>query len=175
VSPIEINTPKYWYRGSCPRFYHPTVLFGLIIFSCFSFRPRKFGALFFTAVIIIAFKTFVPKSASLCRLRMNNMSLNSHTYLLTYLLRRAESFLRSYLVLQLVKKFPTFYGTRKFITVLTSARHLSISWANSIPSPQPPPTSWISILILSSHLVWVSPVVAFPQVSLHSYTFSYLV
>jgi hypothetical protein len=26
------------------------------------------------------------------------------------------------MVLQLVKKFPAFYGTRKFITVLTSAR-----------------------------------------------------
>ena len=39
-----------------------------------------------------------------------------------------------------------------FITVLTSARHLSVSWANSIHSSQPPPTSWRSILILSSHL-----------------------
>jgi len=37
-------------------------------------------------------------------------------YLLTYLLRGAQSFLRSWLVLQLVKKFPAFYGTRKFIT-----------------------------------------------------------
>ena len=44
-----------------------------------------------------------------------------------------------------------FFGTRRFITVLTSARHLSLSWANSIQSPQPPPTSWRSILILSSH------------------------
>ena len=48
------------------------------------------------------------------------------TYLLTYLLHGAESFLTSYLVLQLIKKVPAFYGTRKFITVLTSARHLSI-------------------------------------------------
>jgi len=46
---------------------------------------------------------------------------------LTYLLHGAESFLRSYLVLQLVKKFPAFFGTRRFITVLTSARHLSLS------------------------------------------------
>ena len=71
---------------------------------------------------------------------------------LVYLLRGAESFLRSWLVLQLIKKFPAFYGTRKFITVLTSARHLSPSWADSIQSPQPLPTSWRSILILSSHL-----------------------
>jgi len=31
--------------------------------------------------------------------------------------------------LQLVKKFPSFHGTRRFITALTSVRHLSISWA----------------------------------------------
>ena len=54
--------------------------------------------------------------------------------------------------LQLVKKFPAFYGTRKFITVLTSARHPSLSCANSIQSPQPLRTSSRSILILSSHL-----------------------
>jgi hypothetical protein len=53
---------------------------------------------------------------------------------------------------QLTKKFSAFYGTRKFFTVLTSARHLSLSWANSIQSPRPPPTSWKIILILSSHL-----------------------
>jgi hypothetical protein len=29
--------------------------------------------------------------------------------------------------LQLVKKFPAFYGTRRFITALTSARHLSLT------------------------------------------------
>ena len=29
-------------------------------------------------------------------------------------------------VIQLVKKFPAFYGTRKFITALTSARRLSL-------------------------------------------------
>jgi hypothetical protein len=28
---------------------------------------------------------------------------------------------------QLVKKFPAFYGTRRFVTALTSARHLSLS------------------------------------------------
>ena len=31
-----------------------------------------------------------------------------------------------------------FFGTRRFITVLTSARHLSLSRANSIQSTQPP-------------------------------------
>jgi hypothetical protein len=36
-----------------------------------------------------------------------------------------------------------------FITPLTSARHLSLSWARSIQSMPPHPTSWRSILILT--------------------------
>jgi hypothetical protein len=35
---------------------------------------------------------------------------------------------------QLVKKFLTFYGTWRFITAFTTARHLSISWAIWIQS-----------------------------------------
>ena len=50
------------------------------------------------------------------------------------------------------QEIPRRFGTRRFITVLTSACHLSLSWAKSIQSPQAPPTSWRSILILSSHL-----------------------
>jgi len=38
---------------------------------------------------------------------------------------------------QLVKKFPAFYGTRRFITAFTSARHLSVPWASSIQSIHP--------------------------------------
>ena len=54
--------------------------------------------------------------------------------------------------LQLVKKFPAFHGTRRFITTLTSVHHLSLSWASPIKSIYPHPTSWRSILILSTHL-----------------------
>ena len=54
--------------------------------------------------------------------------------------------------LQLVKKFPAFHGTRRFITALTSVGHLSLSWASPIQSIYPHPTSWRSILILSTHL-----------------------
>ena len=43
--------------------------------------------------------------------------------------------------LQLVKKFPAFHGTRRFITALTSVRHLSLSWASPIQSIYPNPTS----------------------------------
>jgi hypothetical protein len=35
---------------------------------------------------------------------------------------------------RLLKKFPTSYGNRRFITAFTRARHLSLSWASSIQS-----------------------------------------
>jgi len=35
---------------------------------------------------------------------------------------------------QLVKKFPAFYGTQRFITVVTCARHLSLSGAKNFKS-----------------------------------------
>ena len=54
--------------------------------------------------------------------------------------------------LQLVKKFPAFHGTRRFITALTSVRHLFLYWASPIQSIYPHTTSWRSIIILSTHL-----------------------
>ena len=60
------------------------------------------------------------------------------------------------------QELPAFYGTRKFVTVLTSDRHLSLSRANSIQSPQPLPTSW-RFLILSSHLRLGLPSGLFPS------------
>jgi len=54
--------------------------------------------------------------------------------------------------LQLVKKFPAFHGTRRFITAFTSVRHLSLSWASPVQSIYPHPTSCRSILTLSTHL-----------------------
>jgi hypothetical protein len=65
-------------------------------------------------------------------------------YLLTYLFTYLPTYLPTYLLThsltpcsgvllvkltgsQLVKKFPEFYGTRKFFTAFISARHLSLS------------------------------------------------
>ena len=74
------------------------------------------------------------------------------TYLLTYLLTPCSTALPEKLTgSQPVKKFPSFYGTLKFITAFTSARRLSLSWASSVHSMPPHPTSRRSILILSSH------------------------
>ena len=57
------------------------------------------------------------------------------TYLITYLLTPwCRVLLYKLTGLQLVKKFPAFHGTRRFITALTSVRHLSLSWASPIQS-----------------------------------------
>ena len=83
---------------------------------------------------------------------------------LTYLLTPCSTVLLVKLTgLQIAKKSPTFYGTRRFITVFTSARHLSLSCASSIQSIAPHPNSWRSILILSSHLQLGIPSDLFPS------------
>ena len=51
--------------------------------------------------------------------------------LLTYLLTPwCRVLLEKLTGLQLVKKFPAFHGTQRFITALTSVRHLSLFWAS---------------------------------------------
>ena len=74
-----------------------------------------------------------------------------------------QSLLEKLTGLQLVKKFPSFHGTRRFITALTSVRHLSLSWASLIQSIYPHPTSWRSNLILSTHLRLGLTSVLFPS------------
>ena len=78
-----------------------------------------------------------------------NVSFIRDIYLLTSCSR---VLLEKLTCFQLVKKFPAFYGTRRFITAFTSALHLYLSWASSNESIPSHLTSWRSILILSSHL-----------------------
>ena len=72
----------------------------------------------------------------------HNIGITLTTYLLTPWCR---VLLEELTGLQLVKKFPAFYGTRRFITALTSVRHLSLSWANPIQSIYPHPTHLLEI------------------------------
>ena len=108
-----------------------------------------------------------------CRLKSSQVK-NSYlpTYILTYLLTHSLTHplypwcrvLPEQLTgLQLVKKFPAFHGTRRFITALTSVCHLSLSWASPIQSTYPHPTSWRSIIILSTHLRLGLPSGLFPS------------
>ena len=58
------------------------------------------------------------------------------TYLLTYLLTPSSRVLPEKLTCSQLVKFPAFYGTRRFITVETSASHLSLSSARFLRSYQ---------------------------------------
>jgi hypothetical protein len=99
----------------------------------------------------------------------SSLHFTDWTYLLTpwcwVLLEKLTS-------LQLVKKFPAFHRTWRFITALTSVRQISLSWASPIQSIYPHPTSWRSILILSTHLRLGLPSVlfssGFPTKTLHA-------
>jgi hypothetical protein len=66
-------------------------------------------------------------------------------------------------VAQLLKNFPTFYGTRMFITVFTRALHWSLSWARSIQSIPPHSMSVRTFLILSSQVCLGLPSGPFPS------------
>ena len=72
--------------------------------------------------------------------------------LLTYLLTPwCRVLLGKLTALQLVKKFLAFHGTRRFITALTSVRHLPLSWASPIQS------------IPTSHLLEIHPNIIHPS------------
>ena len=90
----------------------------------------------------------------------NRTSISSRRYLLTpwsrVLLEKLTGSAAS-------QEIPRIFGTRKFITVLTSARHLPLPRANSIQSPKPPPTSWSYVLMSSSHLRLGLPNGLFPS------------
>ena len=62
----------------------------------------------------------------------------SYSAFIKYLLTPWSRFLLEKLtVSQLVKKFPAFHGTRRFITAFTRARHLFLFWDRSIQSMLP--------------------------------------
>ena len=85
-------------------------------------------------------------------------------YLLTYSLTPwCRVLLEQLTGLQLVKKFPAFHGTLRFITALTKVHHLFLSWASPIQSIYPHPTYWRSTLILLTHLRLGLPSGLFPS------------
>jgi len=95
-------------------------------FAYFLKRIDIFLLLFIDVVLFVGFGTFYLL-----------------TYLLTYLLLTPYSrvLLEKLTGSAASQEIPRIFRTRRFITVLTSARHLSLSSANSIQSLQAPPTS----------------------------------
>jgi hypothetical protein len=66
-------------------------------------------------------------------------------------------------IVQLLKNFPAFYGTRRFITVLTEDLHWPLSSDRSTQSTPSHPISLRSILILTTHLWLGLPSGLFPS------------
>jgi hypothetical protein len=79
------------------------------------------------------------------------------------------------IVTQLVKKFSAFYGTQKFITVFTTARHWSLSWARCIQSTPPHTISLWFIHILPTHLRLGPPHGLFPSNSPTKTSYAFLI
>jgi hypothetical protein len=80
---------------------------------------------------------------------------------LTYQLTPWSRVVEKLIVAQLVE-LPAIYGTRRFITLFTRARHWSVSWDKSIQSTPYHSISLRSILIFSSHLLLGLPNGFFP-------------
>jgi len=66
------------------------------------------------------------------RCPLNSWMVDHRAGLAFYLLTPCSRVLEKLTGFQLVKKFLSFYGTRRFITAFAGARHLSLSWASSI-------------------------------------------
>jgi hypothetical protein len=70
----------------------------------------------------------------------------------TYSIVHGTGYLKNWLSLSLSESILLSYGTRRFITVFTQARHWTLSWASWIQFAPSIPISLRSILMLSSHL-----------------------
>ena len=103
---------------------------------------------------------FFPPCFPLYTNNATSSNLWLHAYILSYSMVQSPP--EQLTGLQLVKKFPAFHGTQRFITTLTSLPHLSLSWASPFQSTCAHPTSWRSILI-STHLRLGLPSGLFPS------------
>ena len=79
-------------------------------------------------IIIIIIIIIIMNSASRCSWSFRHF-FRLPTCTSSSLTPHSTVHLQKLTVLQLLKKFPAFCGTRRFITAFTSARHPSLSWA----------------------------------------------
>jgi len=115
---------------------------------------KKFPAVYGTRKFITAFTSALHQSLLSWAIYISP-PYDYITYLFTYLLTPwSRDLLEKLTGLQPVKKLPTFYGTRRFITSFTSARHMSLTWASSIQSIPPHPIFCRSTLyrLLTFHI-----------------------
>jgi len=142
VHPCEKGLPKFLYIIQILAAGSP-----LCIMTCCIHLILSCPILNYSVLIKTMFKLVYQKFPG------SLISNGAHSYNFSYLLTPwCRVLLEKLTGLQLVKKFPTFHRTRRFITALKKVHHLSLFWACPIQSIYPHPTSWRSILILSTHL-----------------------
>ena len=111
----------------------PSTLLNLLIL-----RLDKERLLFGVAKQGISFTKLVfwhgHNSAAIPSMNLTLKALGLFTYHQVLLTRWSRAVPENLTVPQLVKKFPAFYGTRRFITAFASDSHLYLSWARSILS-----------------------------------------
>jgi hypothetical protein len=67
---------------------------------------------------------------------------------------RSGVLLEKLTVTQIIKMFPAFYATRRFITLFTIARHLSLSWARWNQFTHSYPVIHLNIILPSTPKSW---------------------
>jgi hypothetical protein len=147
-----INTKCHWMEGLDKQLYKTTVTtvgawLQLTYSSAhLSIKPRipfitlaSLRGPFTAAQIPLLDCLSLSSKASVLQPRYSCFPASRHnTYILTYLLTPWSRVLPEKLKRpELLKKLPAFYGTRRFITAFTTARHLSLSWARLIQSMPP--------------------------------------
>jgi len=119
--------------------HNPRVSLFLLL-SISLLRCIKTSLLIFCSTWSISYKRYQADERinSIWRTAVRALTCYVMLNLPTYLLTPCSTVLLENLTgLQLAKKFPAFYGTKRFITAFTSARHLALSWARSIQSMPP--------------------------------------
>ena len=160
--------------------YILTYLLTYLLIYLLTYLFTYFLTYLFTYLLIYLFTyLFIYLFTYLFTCLLTYLLIYLHIYLLVCLLTYSYIYLLPYLLIylltpwsrilleklagsELFKKSSTFYGTRRFITAFTSARHLPLFWASSMRFMPLDPTSWRSILILSSHLRLGLPSGLFP-------------
>jgi hypothetical protein len=122
---------------------------------------------YFNFIVTYVFVTQFLNSRLLCTPRHRTippLTMYKYLYFWNYLITPWSGVLLEKLTdFRIVKKFPAFYGARRFIIAFTRAYHLSLSWARLVQSIPLHSNSWRSILILSSYLRVILPGVLFPS------------
>jgi hypothetical protein len=86
---------------------------------------------------------------SICRMKYETVRKGWLFFRLISITIESQHLGSSMVVIQLAKKLPAFYGTRRFIAVLTRPRKISPPWAKRIQSMSSYPIILWSMLILS--------------------------